>query len=78
MNVTHPDHDRLQQSAKDNLVLHFSKQEIDDLLVLDRGEGPYVYDTDGQQLHRRPVEPVLLAARLLLRRRDGRGRDASS
>ena len=49
MNVTHPDHDRLQQSAKDNLVLHFAKQEIDDLLVLDRGEGPYVYDTHGHQ-----------------------------
>ena len=49
MNVTNPDHDRLQRSAKDNLVLHFSKQEIDDLLVLDRGEGPYVYDTHGRQ-----------------------------
>ena len=43
------DHDRLQQSAKDNLMLHFSKQQVDDLLVLDRGEGPYVYDTAGRQ-----------------------------
>ena len=43
------DHDRLQQSAKDNLMLHFSKQQVDDLLVLDRGEGPYVYDTTGRQ-----------------------------
>lgn len=25
-----------------NLLLHFSKSEIDDLLVLERGEGPYV------------------------------------
>lgn len=49
MNVINPDHDRLQQSAKDNLVLHFSKQQIDDLMVLDRGEGPYVYDTTGKQ-----------------------------
>ena len=28
-----------------NLLLHFSKSEIDDLLVLERGEGPYVFDT---------------------------------
>jgi adenosylmethionine-8-amino-7-oxononanoate aminotransferase len=42
-------HERLQQAAKDNLVLHFSKQQIDDLLVLERGEGPYVYDTTGRQ-----------------------------
>lgn len=44
-----PRHDSLQQSAQDNLVLHFSKQRIDDLMVLDRGEGPYVYDTHGRQ-----------------------------
>jgi adenosylmethionine-8-amino-7-oxononanoate aminotransferase len=44
-----PEHDRLQQSAKDNLVLQFSKQQLDDLLVLERGEGPYVYDTRGRQ-----------------------------
>lgn len=49
MNVKNPDHDRLQKSAKDHLILHFSKQEIDDLMVLDRGEGPYVYDTHGKQ-----------------------------
>ncbi|AWB91542.1 aminotransferase class III-fold pyridoxal phosphate-dependent enzyme [Aeromicrobium chenweiae] len=49
MNVTRSEHDRLQQSAKDHLVLHFSKQEIDDLLVLDRGEGPYVFDTTGRR-----------------------------
>ncbi|RYJ06440.1 MAG: aminotransferase class III-fold pyridoxal phosphate-dependent enzyme [Actinomycetales bacterium] len=45
----HPEHDRFQQVAKDRLILHFSKQEIDDLLVLERGEGPYVYDTKGNQ-----------------------------
>jgi len=44
-----PQHDRLQQSAKDHLILHFSKQQIDDLMILDRGEGPYVYDTKGRQ-----------------------------
>jgi adenosylmethionine-8-amino-7-oxononanoate aminotransferase len=32
-----------------NLLLHFSKSEIDDLLVLERGEGPYVFDTDGRR-----------------------------
>ena len=38
-----------QAMARDNLMLHFSKQQIDDLLVLERGEGPYVYDTAGRQ-----------------------------
>lgn len=32
-----------------SLLLHFSKSEIDDLLVLERGEGPYVFDTDGKR-----------------------------
>jgi adenosylmethionine-8-amino-7-oxononanoate aminotransferase len=49
MNVPDPEHTRLQQSAKDHLILHFSKQELDDLLVLDRGEGPYVFDTKGRR-----------------------------
>jgi adenosylmethionine-8-amino-7-oxononanoate aminotransferase len=49
MMTGNPEHDRLQQSAKDHLVLHFSKQQVDDLLVLERGEGPYVYDTTGRQ-----------------------------
>jgi adenosylmethionine-8-amino-7-oxononanoate aminotransferase len=40
-------HDELQQAANDHLLLHFSKQGIDDLLVLERGEGPYVFDTKG-------------------------------
>ena len=31
------------------LLLHFSKQHLDDLLVLERGEGPYVFDTDGRR-----------------------------
>jgi adenosylmethionine-8-amino-7-oxononanoate aminotransferase len=32
-----------------NLLLHFSESEIDNLLVLERGEGPYVFDTDGRR-----------------------------
>jgi adenosylmethionine-8-amino-7-oxononanoate aminotransferase len=42
-------HDELQQAAHDHLLLHFSKQGVDDLLVLERGEGPYVFDTKGQR-----------------------------
>jgi adenosylmethionine-8-amino-7-oxononanoate aminotransferase len=42
-------HDELQQAASDHLLLHFSKQSIDDLLVLERGEGPYVFDTKGKR-----------------------------
>jgi adenosylmethionine-8-amino-7-oxononanoate aminotransferase len=43
------DHDELQRVAHDHLLLHFSKQELDDLLVLERGEGPYVFDTRGRR-----------------------------
>ncbi|QEC49703.1 aspartate aminotransferase family protein [Baekduia soli] len=42
-------HDELQQAASDHLLLHFSKQHVDDLLVLERGEGPYVFDTRGNR-----------------------------
>jgi adenosylmethionine-8-amino-7-oxononanoate aminotransferase len=42
-------HDELQQAAHDHLLLHFSKQGVDDLLVLERGEGPYVFDTKGNR-----------------------------
>jgi adenosylmethionine-8-amino-7-oxononanoate aminotransferase len=42
-------HDELQQAASDHLLLHFSKQGLDDLLVLERGEGPYVFDTKGNK-----------------------------
>lgn len=38
-----------QAMARDNLLLHFSKPQVDDLLVLERAEGPYVYDTDGKR-----------------------------
>ncbi|MBW1596115.1 aminotransferase class III-fold pyridoxal phosphate-dependent enzyme [Streptomyces sp. JJ38] len=30
-------------------MLHFSPQRLDDLLVLERGEGPYVFDTRGRR-----------------------------
>jgi adenosylmethionine-8-amino-7-oxononanoate aminotransferase len=42
-------HDELQRAAHDHLLLHFSKQGLDDLLVLERGEGPYVFDTSGRR-----------------------------
>lgn len=42
-------HDELQAAARDNLMMHFSKQRIDDLLVVERGEGPYVFDTQGRR-----------------------------
>ncbi|WP_028924720.1 aspartate aminotransferase family protein [Pseudonocardia acaciae] len=42
-------HDALQGSAAEHLMLHFSPQQVNDLLVLERGEGPYVYDTKGRR-----------------------------
>lgn len=38
-----------QALAEDNLLLHFAKPELPNLLVLERAEGPYVYDTAGTQ-----------------------------
>jgi adenosylmethionine-8-amino-7-oxononanoate aminotransferase len=38
----------LQQSARDHLLLHFARNgSTAPLLVLERGEGPYVFDTEG-------------------------------
>jgi adenosylmethionine-8-amino-7-oxononanoate aminotransferase len=42
-------HEDLARSAADHLLLHFSKQRLGDLLVLERGEGPYVFDTRGRR-----------------------------
>jgi adenosylmethionine-8-amino-7-oxononanoate aminotransferase len=40
----------LQQSARDHLLLHFSRNGSPaPLLVLERGEGPYVFDTEGNR-----------------------------
>ncbi len=38
-----------QAMASENLLLHFSKPQVDNLLVLDRAEGPYVFDTSGKR-----------------------------
>lgn len=42
-------HEELQAAARDHLMMHFAKQEIDDLLVVERAEGPYVYDSRGKR-----------------------------
>ncbi|MBB1255820.1 aspartate aminotransferase family protein [Streptomyces alkaliterrae] len=42
-------HEALRETAGRHLMLHFSPQRIDDLLVLERGEGPYVFDTEGRR-----------------------------
>ncbi|HEU4657548.1 MAG TPA: aminotransferase class III-fold pyridoxal phosphate-dependent enzyme, partial [Capillimicrobium sp.] len=47
-------HDTLQQDAADHLLLHFARNgafgpEGNELLVLERGEGPYVFDTRGRR-----------------------------
>ncbi len=42
-------HEQLQVSARKHLMMHFAPQEIDELLVLERGEGPYVFDTTGKR-----------------------------
>jgi adenosylmethionine-8-amino-7-oxononanoate aminotransferase len=40
----------LQQAAREHLLLHFSRNgSPDPLLVLERGEGPYVFDTQGNR-----------------------------
>jgi adenosylmethionine-8-amino-7-oxononanoate aminotransferase len=38
-----------QAMAADNLLLHFSKPQVADLLVLERAEGPYVFDSHGRR-----------------------------
>ncbi len=47
-------HEDLQHQAHDHLLLHFARNggfvpEEGNLLVLERAEGPYVYDTSGKQ-----------------------------
>jgi adenosylmethionine-8-amino-7-oxononanoate aminotransferase len=48
------EHDRLQARAHEHLLLHFARNGAfgpgaAELLVLDRGEGPYVFDTRGRR-----------------------------
>jgi adenosylmethionine-8-amino-7-oxononanoate aminotransferase len=50
MDVMNDSHDDLQRAARDHLLLHFSRNgNLDPLLILERGEGPYVYDTKGRR-----------------------------
>jgi adenosylmethionine-8-amino-7-oxononanoate aminotransferase len=47
-------HEQLQQDAHDHLLLHFARNgafgpDGAELLVLERGEGPYVFDTRGRR-----------------------------
>jgi adenosylmethionine-8-amino-7-oxononanoate aminotransferase len=47
-------HEQLQQSAREHLLLHFTSHHSaladgHELLVLERGEGPYVFDTHGRR-----------------------------
>jgi adenosylmethionine-8-amino-7-oxononanoate aminotransferase len=47
-------HEQLQQDAHDHLLLHFARNgafgpDAGELLVLERGEGPYVFDTRGRR-----------------------------
>ena len=49
-----PTHEELQRAAREHLLLHFTKQgsayaDGKELLVLERGEGPYVFDTSGRR-----------------------------
>jgi len=43
-------HDELQAAAREHLLLHFTRHGAPrELLVLERGEGPYVFDTRGRR-----------------------------
>ena len=54
MALTHADPDELLHSAHEHLLLHFTRNGAfgpgkTELLVLERGEGPYVFDTHGRR-----------------------------
>ncbi len=54
MTNTRTRHDALQATAHDHLLQHFARNgafgpDNGDLLVLERGEGPYVFDTRGRR-----------------------------
>src|SRR2546429_10030641 len=51
---THVDPAGLRESAHEHLLLHFARNgglgpHDENLLVLERGEGPYVFDVDGKR-----------------------------
>ena len=73
----------LQERAHRHLLMHFTRNgafgpEGKPLLVLDRGEGAYVFDTDGKRYLDGALVAVLRADRLLVRRGDGGGARRSS
>ncbi len=48
--MTDPRHDALERSAREHLLMHFTRHgSTAPLLILERGEGPYVFDTQGRQ-----------------------------
>ena len=62
-------HAELQQKARDHLWLHFSAMSAPtgrrELPIIERGEGPYLFDTPRQALPRHAGRPVHRADRLL-------------
>jgi adenosylmethionine-8-amino-7-oxononanoate aminotransferase len=51
---THTDPSELRETAREHLLLHFARNgglgpHDENLLVLERGEGPYVFDVDGKR-----------------------------
>ena len=70
---------QLDESAHEHLLMHFTRNgafgpDGKPLLVLERGEGAYVFDTEGKRYFDGSVVAVLLPDRLLVRRGDGGGR----
>ncbi|GAB4004029.1 aspartate aminotransferase family protein [Nocardioides ultimimeridianus] len=43
------DNDRLQQAAKDHLWMHFTRHSGNDVPVIVRGEGAYIFDAQGRR-----------------------------
>jgi adenosylmethionine-8-amino-7-oxononanoate aminotransferase len=50
--MTEFDHDHLQQAARDHLWMHFTRHstyDTNEVPVIVRGEGPYIYDSHGKR-----------------------------
>jgi adenosylmethionine-8-amino-7-oxononanoate aminotransferase len=48
--MTNPRHDALERSAREHLLMHFTRHgSPNPLLILERGKGPYVFDTQGRR-----------------------------
>ena len=70
-------HDEAQTAAREHLLLHFTKHDAvyrdgGELLVLERGQDPYVFDSRGRQ-YIDSLSSCSAPAGLLVRRGDGRG-----